>query len=60
LDAAIYGLIGTLVGGLITIIVTNLSNRKDVKLKQLEFEARLISEAAGRRDRLTQERRKKA
>ncbi len=39
MDAAIYGLIGTLLGGLITIIVTNLSNRKDVKLKQLEFEA---------------------
>jgi len=39
MESAIFGLVGTVVGGLITILVANFNNTKDLRLKQLEFEA---------------------
>ncbi len=37
MDAAISGLIGAIIGGLITIIVSCMNNKKDFALRQLEY-----------------------
>ena len=39
MEAAIFGLAGTVIGGLITILVAHFNTRKDLRLKQLEREA---------------------
>jgi hypothetical protein len=40
MEAALFGLLGTVVGGAITILVAYFSNRKDLRLKELEWEQR--------------------
>jgi hypothetical protein len=37
LDAAVYGLIGTVIGGLITVLVTRLNVSKDLRVRELEI-----------------------
>ena len=38
MEAAIFGLVGTLLGGVITIVVAYLNGQKDLTLKRLEFD----------------------
>lgn len=42
MDAAIYGLIGAIIGGVITMVVSVLNNRHNLKLRKLELEAQAL------------------